>query len=187
MARNNTDGKRVHNSELPRPGSMLHTLTSSDPGKIQKSLKKWKLMNKFLTLPLYKIGLLPLLGFGRIFLVLTTIGRKTGRKRKTPLEFRRFNGIPHIFAARGKRADWFQNLKANPNEVWIRIGFRSSLVKSEILKDPLIKKEIFSQYVIKYPRAAKALFGWDRKTDDPETTNFSNLINLIEIVKLHKI
>ncbi|MFX0050127.1 MAG: nitroreductase family deazaflavin-dependent oxidoreductase [Candidatus Hermodarchaeota archaeon] len=133
MAHNTTYEEFIHNSDLPRPGSMLYTLISSDPNKIQKSLKKWKLMNKFLTLPLYKIGLLPLLGFGRIFLILTTIGRKTGKKRKTPLEYRRFDGIPHIFAARGKKADWFQNLKANPKEVWIRIGFRTSLVKAEIL------------------------------------------------------
>jgi hypothetical protein len=82
MARNNTNGEIAHNSGLPRPGSMLYTLTSSDQDKIQKSLKKWKLMNKFLTLPLYKISLLPLIGFGRILLILTTIGRKTGKKKK---------------------------------------------------------------------------------------------------------
>ncbi|MFX0050531.1 MAG: nitroreductase family deazaflavin-dependent oxidoreductase [Candidatus Hermodarchaeota archaeon] len=187
MAQNNSYREFSYSSGLPRPGSMLYTLMSSDPDKVQNSLKKYKLMNKYLTLPLYKIGLLPLLGFGRIFLILTTIGRKTGKKRKTPLEYRRFEGILHIFAARGRKADWFQNLKVNPNEVWIRIGFRSSLVKSEILKDQLIKKQIFNEYVKKYPRAAKALFGWDRKVDDPEITDFSNLINLIEIIRLHEI
>ncbi|MHA1235296.1 MAG: hypothetical protein ACTSQL_09465 [Promethearchaeota archaeon] len=40
-------------------------------------------------------------------------------------------------------------------------------------------------YVVNYGKAAKMLFGWNPKTDDPETADFTNLLKMISIVKLH--
>lgn len=56
-------------------------------------------------------------GFGptRIVLLLTTIGRKSGLPRVTPLQFEEVEGNYYIASARGQDADWFKNIQANPN------------------------------------------------------------------------
>jgi hypothetical protein len=40
-------------------------------------------------------------------------------------------------------------------------------------------------YVVNHGKAAKMHFGWNPKTDDPETTDFSIMLNLITIIKIH--
>jgi deazaflavin-dependent oxidoreductase (nitroreductase family) len=56
-------------------------------------------------------------GFGptHIVLLLTTIGRKSGLARVTPLQFEEVDGVYYISAARGQEADWFKNILANRN------------------------------------------------------------------------
>lgn len=142
-------------------------------------------MNKYLTIPLYKSFLLPLIGFGRIFLILRTKGRKTGKIRSTPLEYHRFDGVINIFSGRGEEADWLKNMKANPNDVWVRHGFHKFHATIEIVDDLLEKENTIKKYVIKYPRSSKMLFGWNPKKDDPETANITSLSNKIVIVRLH--
>jgi len=66
---------------LPRPNTPLYNLNHEDAEIRNKTLKRWRRLNKYLFLPLYRCYLLPLFGFGRIFLILTTKGRKTGKKR----------------------------------------------------------------------------------------------------------
>jgi deazaflavin-dependent oxidoreductase (nitroreductase family) len=55
-------------------------------------------------------------GFGptRIVLLLTTIGRKSGLPRVTPLQYEEVDGKYCIASARGQEADWFKNILANP-------------------------------------------------------------------------
>ncbi|MHA1913189.1 MAG: nitroreductase family deazaflavin-dependent oxidoreductase [Promethearchaeota archaeon] len=172
--------------KLPRSGSVLYNFTHSDEEIREKALKKFRRLNKFLVLPLYRTRFLPLLGFGRIFLVLTTRGRISGKIRKTPLEYHRIDGIITIFSGRGEDSGWFKNLRANPESVWVRHGFHSFLARIEIVLDDREKLEIFKWYVIKHSRSAKMLFGWDRKEDNPDSTDFSNLINSISIIRLYQ-
>jgi deazaflavin-dependent oxidoreductase (nitroreductase family) len=47
-------------------------------------------------------------------LLLTTIGRKSGLTRVTPLQFEEVNGLIYVASARGRQADWFRNLQADP-------------------------------------------------------------------------
>lgn len=68
---------------------------------------------------LYAIGLGPLIG--RIILLLTTTGRKTGRKRVTPLQYELIGSDYYIGAARGLQADWVRNIQSDPH-VEIRVG-----------------------------------------------------------------
>ena len=70
--------------EFPQPDTPLFDLLSEDEEIKNKTLKKWRLLNKWLMIPLYRIYLLPLLGFGKIFLLLQTEGRISGKKRYTP-------------------------------------------------------------------------------------------------------
>lgn len=174
----------IKEEELPRSGSILYNFTHSDDEIREKTLKKIRRLNKYLVLPLYRVRILPLLGFGRIFLVLTTIGRISGKKRRTPLEYHRIDGIITIFSGRGEEADWFKNLRANTESVWVKHGFHSFPASIEIVLDEREKLEIIKWYVVKHSRSAKMLFGWNRKVDNPDSTDFSKLLNSLSIIHL---
>jgi deazaflavin-dependent oxidoreductase (nitroreductase family) len=77
--------------------------------KIPKSV--WRLM-KFPRI-LYKLGLYRFMG--HVVLLLTTIGRKTGLKRVTPLQYEKIDNAYYVASVRGTKADWYQNILSNPN------------------------------------------------------------------------
>ena len=70
---------------------------------------------------LYSLSLGPIIG--RLVLLLTTTGRKSGLPRVTPLQYEERDGIIYVAAARGTKADWFRNIVANPN-VQVQVGSR---------------------------------------------------------------
>lgn len=174
------------NEELPRSGSALYNFHYQDEISINKTLKRWKNLNKYLIVPLYRIRLLPLFGFGKTFLILKTKGWKTGKVRRTPLEYRKYEGIITIFAARGENATWVKNVRSYPDNVSIICGFHHFKPRIEFVSDDNRKKLIMKWYATKFGKAAKVLFGWDPKTDDPESVDFSKLTNLISILLIHK-
>jgi uncharacterized protein len=57
------------------------------------------------------------LGFiaGRIFMVMTTVGRKSGQPRRTAIEFHEFKRRKYIFSGWGTNTDWYRNIQANPH------------------------------------------------------------------------
>lgn len=69
----------------------------------------------------YALGLGPVVG--RFVLLLTTVGRKTGQRRVTPLTFQQVGGTILVASARGPSADWYRNILANPL-VRVRVGNR---------------------------------------------------------------
>lgn len=75
----------------------------------------------------WRLGLGPMINafprrMGRI-LVLTTVGRKSGVDRRTPLNFAPGRGCVYVLAGFGERSDWMMNLEAHPRcEVWLPDG-----------------------------------------------------------------
>jgi deazaflavin-dependent oxidoreductase (nitroreductase family) len=82
---------------------------------------------------LYALGLGPVIG--KIILLLTTTGRKSGQPRVTPLQYEEIDGAYYLGAARGLKADWVRNLQANP-QVEVRVGAKYVHGKAEIVTDP---------------------------------------------------
>ena len=83
---------------------------------------------------LYKLGLGPVVG--KIILLLTTIGRKTGLKRVTPLQYEEINGKYYLGAARGLKADWVRNIQADP-QVEVRVKSLNFQGLAEVVTDPV--------------------------------------------------
>lgn len=62
---------------------------------------------------LWRMGLGPL--FGRIILVLTVTGRRSGLPRRAVLEFHKLNGKKYAVSAFGTRSAWYRNILADPH------------------------------------------------------------------------
>jgi deazaflavin-dependent oxidoreductase (nitroreductase family) len=77
-------------------------------------------------------------GFGptRVVMLLTTIGRKSGSPRGTPLQYEEVDGNYYIASARGADADWFKNIVANPN-VHVQVRDLEFDATAEPVTDPI--------------------------------------------------
>jgi deazaflavin-dependent oxidoreductase (nitroreductase family) len=81
---------------------------------------------------LYSIGLGPLIG--RIILLLTTTGRRSGLKRVTPLQYEMIGDDYYVGAARGIKADWVRNIQSYP-QVEVRVGAKQFQGTAEVVTD----------------------------------------------------
>ena len=82
---------------------------------------------------LYGIGLGPIIG--KIILLLTTTGRKSGQKRVTPLQYEEIDGRYYLGSARGTRSDWYRNIAAD-GRVEVRVKNRRFRGMAETVTDP---------------------------------------------------
>jgi deazaflavin-dependent oxidoreductase (nitroreductase family) len=73
---------------------------------------------------------------GDFILLLTTTGRKSGRPRHTPVEYRREPAARHyiVVAGWGGNTDWKKNIEANPH-VFVQAGRRKFAAVAEPLSD----------------------------------------------------
>jgi deazaflavin-dependent oxidoreductase (nitroreductase family) len=98
---------------------------------------------------LYAIGLGPLVG--RIILLLTTTGRRSGQKRVTPLQYEEIDGLYYLGAARGSKADWVRNIRSCP-QVEIRVGSRHFYGTAEVVTDPSKFADFMEVRLERHPR-----------------------------------
>ncbi len=98
---------------------------------------------------LYAIGLGPLVG--KIILLLTTTGRKSGTKRVTPLQYEEIDGVYYLGAARGLKADWVRNIQSNP-QVEIRVGAKQFRGCAEVVNDPAKFADFMEVRLERHPR-----------------------------------
>lgn len=98
---------------------------------------------------LYAIGLGPLIG--RIILLLTTTGRKSGKKRVTPLQYEKIGAEYYLGAARGLKADWVRNIQADP-QVEVRVGAKHFIGTAEVIDDPVKFADFMEVRLERHPR-----------------------------------
>jgi deazaflavin-dependent oxidoreductase (nitroreductase family) len=108
------------------------------PGPIFKWLFKAPILH-------YKLGLGWMVG--KFFLLLTATGRKSGKPRQTPLEYR-YNPASDtyfIMAGWGGKTDWFHNVTANPT-VGVQVGRRRFTSRAERVSDEEVA-EVLAQTI----------------------------------------
>ncbi len=113
-----------------------------------KRFSLWKII-KYPPQFFYAIGLGPI--YGRVVLLLTTTGRKSGLPRVTPLQYEEINGCIYIGSARGTKADWYRNIVANP-KVNIRVRRREFDGAAEPVIDPGRIADFLEYRLAKNPR-----------------------------------
>ena len=77
----------------------------------------FRFLNRLFMVPMFRLGLgalivNPVSGY---IMVLKTVGRKTGKARRTPLNYALLDGCVYCVAGWGTIAHWYRNLQATPN------------------------------------------------------------------------
>jgi deazaflavin-dependent oxidoreductase (nitroreductase family) len=123
----------------------------------------WRLM-QYLPRFFYAIGLGPLLG--KNILLLTTIGRKTGRRRTVPLTYEESSGVITVGSARGASGDWMRNIAVNPN-VELRVGRRRITAKAEVVTDVPTIADYLQRQMDRNPALFRRAFRMEGLSSDP--------------------
>jgi len=104
-----------------------------DPQLEAKLRQGLKYLSRF-HLWMWRLGLGPWLNFwpsglGR-YLVITHIGRKSGLKRRTSVNYALVDDEVYCVAAFGGVADWYRNIIANPQvEIWLPDGWWAGIAE----------------------------------------------------------
>jgi deazaflavin-dependent oxidoreductase (nitroreductase family) len=104
------------------------------------------------------------LGLGGLMpntLLLTTTGRRTGRARATPVNYREEEGVFYVVSGRGVGSDWYRNLVVNP-EVKIQIGWRRLKAVATPITDPQEKARVLWLWARRSRRRRERYFGIPR-------------------------
>lgn len=97
------------------------------------------------------------------------------------------DNILHLYAGGGMNSDWVKNMIASPKKVKVQIGWRKFSVIPEVIEDLTEKDAVFRKYVRLHPNHAQSIIGWDQTTDKLNSADFSRVIKLIAIIRLHKL
>lgn len=98
---------------------------------------------------LYAVGLGPIIG--KIILLLTTTGRKSGQPRVTPLQYEEIEGKFYLGSARGVKSDWYRNIVAD-NRVEVRVKNRRFRGAAETVTDPARIADFLEIRLQRHPR-----------------------------------
>ena len=98
---------------------------------------------------LYAVGLGVL--YGRLVLLLTTRGRRTGKNRITPLQYEQVGRTFVVASARGTAADWYRNVAAD-SRVEVRVRRSRFSGTAETCADPARIADFLELRLENHPR-----------------------------------
>ena len=104
-----------------------------DPHLEEQLRQGFKYFNRFM-LFMWRLGLGPVLNMGPTmlgrYMVITHIGRKSGIKRRTPVNYALVDDEVYCVAGFGSGSDWYRNIIANPQvEVWLPDGWWAGIAE----------------------------------------------------------
>lgn len=111
---------------------------------------RWRLMKigQLMHRTMYALGLGPVIG--RIILLLTTTGRKSGQKRVTPLQYEEIDGNYYLGSARGTKSDWYRNIEVD-GRVEVRVKNRRFRGEAEVVTDPICIADFLEVRLQRHP------------------------------------
>ena len=131
---------------------------------------------------LYAIGLGPIVG--RLVLLLTTTGRKTGLRRVTPLQYEVIGGDFYVAAARGQSADWFRNIVADP---CVEVAVKSQRFhgRAEPITDPQRIADFLEYRLERHPRMVGMILRSEGLPDRPKRAQLEAYAQRLAMVIIH--
>ncbi len=142
---------------------------------------RWMRPAQYIHRALFAVGLGPLVG--RIILLLTTTGRKSGKKRVTPVQYEEIDGTLYIGSARGPHADWVRNITANPT---IEVQWKNQHLcgKGEIVTDPVRIADYLQTRLERHPRMVGAMMKMHNLPPDPSRAQLEELGKSLVVVAI---
>ncbi len=168
---------------VPAEGSMMHTIMKGAPDEQKKAMTRFRFWNRYFVIPLLRINVLQLFGFGFIFVLLRTTGRKSGKTRNTPLEYLKKDGKLLLYSSRGAKSDWYRNLMAHPQDVRVKYHFRMRQPIVRDVSEVEERIELIRYYIETRRSGGKTLFGW-REEMGMEAEVFVEVATYLRIVEL---
>ena len=133
-------------------------MTTISPELENKLRQGFKYLNRFMVM-MWRLGMGKWLnlwpaGLGR-YLVITHIGRKSGQRRRTPVNYARLDEEIYVTAGFGSVSDWYRNILANPQvEIWLPDGWWTGVAEEVI--DASKRLPILRQVIIDSGFAGRA-------------------------------
>jgi deazaflavin-dependent oxidoreductase (nitroreductase family) len=129
----------------------------------------------------YALGLGPVIG--RFVLLLTTTGRKTGKRRVTPLLYEKVDGTYLVASARGLSADWIRNISAD-RRVEVRAGRHHFHGQATIIRDVGEITAYLERQLARRPRAFGAMLRLEGLGPRPSQADLEALARLRPMVAI---
>ena len=142
----------------------------------------WRLLRFLPPRIAYSVGLGPLVG--GFILLLETTGRKSGLPRITPLQYEEIDGVIYMGSARGIKADWFQNLSANPN-VKLTVGSRKFQGYAYPINDPNQIADFLEHRLKLHPHFVGAMLRFEGMSPQPTREKLLQFAANRAIVAIH--
>jgi len=130
---------------------------------------------------MYAAGLGPFIG--RIILLLTNRGRRTGKRRVTPLQYEEIEGVIYVGSARGQQADWFRNILADP-QVEVRVKDRYFQGMARPLTDPRRIADYLETRLQRHPRMVGAMMRMHKLPARPTRSQLEELAAHLAVVAI---
>lgn len=121
---------------------------------------------------------------GRV-LVLTTIGRKSGQPRRTPLQYEELEGVYYVASARGVQADWYRNLVAHP-DVQVQLGEKCFSMIAKPMSDSGQIADFLELRLKRHPHFMGIMLRLEGLPGKYSRTDLEKFAERLAIVQLHK-
>ncbi len=158
-------------------------MTPNTPTAAKQLQQGFKQFNKVM-LTMWRLGLGAWInafpGVTGQVMVITHIGRKTGAKRRTPVNYAIVDGDVYCTAGFGSASDWYRNVIANPCvEVWLPDGWWAGVAEEVLDPDTRL---VLLRAVLRASGLAATAVGIDPQTMSDEdldaTTDKYRLIRI---------
>ena len=156
---------------------MRNPATQDPPGK-----RPFRAPPSTLIIWLYDHGFAPLLG--RLILLLTTTGRKSGLPRVIPLQYEMVDGQFYIGSARGAQADWFRNILADAH-VRVRIKSWEFAAIAEPVTDYLRVADFLELRLRRHPRMVGMILKSEGLPTKPDRAQLEEYARGLAMVIIH--
>ncbi len=139
----------------------------------------WRMMH-FAQVPYQRNPNAPI---GKMVLLLTTIGRKSGQPRVTPLQYEEVDGAYYVGSARGTEADWYKNILACP-QVELQIAERRLTARAETMTDPTRLADFLELRLKRHPRMLGMMMLLEGLPPHPTRAQLEQAAQHLALVKL---
>lgn len=129
----------------------------------------------------YRLGLGPLIG--RVVLLLTTTGRKTGLARVTPLQYEIIDGDYYIGAALGLKSDWVRNIIAD-SQVSFRVKNETFTGRAEVITEVEKIVEYIEHRIGQRPIMIRLIMWLDGFKPNPNREELEDYARNLAVVRL---